>query len=254
MKNTPLDYLLHDVAIHQRVDPVAEQFFKLLTEFPLGVYYWPDWSPGQGEHLPADAAGDTFGPKASRFCLFTDNTLGGGKYHRPVVVSAVEGIIEVVPAYFAWTLDAVLVYRKDADTFDAIGIMRDTSGQRLLPEVQLRFSRSALGWSWKLSPSGFVNPYVYGPTFAAIPEDMTGRLHDEICHYGNMLSLFLGGYHKLLDADGTWTVQAPKQAKVKRDKHGRPKKFYRVASSGYMQFQPGPHGKQQNKICTEAVD
>ena len=238
MKNTPLDYLLHDVMLGKDRNPVSHQFFKLLTEFPLGVYYWPDWTPELGAHLPPEAPASTFGPKAPRFCLFSDGDIGGGQFHRPTIVQAAECLVEMAPSYVSWILDCVLVYRLDDDNFDALGIMRDAASRRLLPELQLRFTRSGAGWAWRISPTGFVNPYVYGPTIQAIPEAGRPGLDDAVEHYGNVLSQYLGGYHAWLDADGAWTMHQPKPARTKVDKKGRVKKFYRIASSGFMTFAP----------------
>ena len=126
----------------------------------------------------------------------------------------------------------------DADNFDVIGIMRDLANSRLMPEVQVRFTRADDAWSWRLSPTGFVNPYVYGRAIAKIPEDKRAALDDAVNHYGAELALYLGGYHKWLQCDGRWEVTGAKPARTKLDKHGRVKKIYKIASGGYKQFVP----------------
>jgi hypothetical protein len=203
----------------------------------MGVYYWPEWSGFKdGEHLDADG---NFGPDAPCFFLFSDQDITGAANHQPCIVAASEyEETQVWPADFTWQLRGALVYRLDENNFDVIGLMHSTTKDFNLPEFQLRFARGEAGWTWRRADTGFINPFIYAPALDGATEDTMARLDAAIEHYGNMLSLYLGGYHKWLQCDGTWEERLPKQARVKKDKRGRVKKFYSIASSGFLRFKP----------------
>lgn len=251
MKTTPLDYLLHDAALNRNRNPVAYQFCEMLKDHPVAPHFWPEWNLAElGAALP-DLRCDELLPPVQRMCLFSPGNIGGGLYHRPTIVDAAEGMEEIGPAYAAWALDCVLVYKLDDANFDVIGIMRDVSGIRLLPELQLRFFRAPGGWAWRISGTGFVNPYIYGPSLADLPEAGAAGLEAAVDYLGNLVALYLGGYHAWLGQAGDWAYREPVPAKAKTGKDGKTKKFYRIAGLGYRTFVPaGANGEniEENQV------
>lgn len=242
MRNTPLDTLLHNAIQFQKSSPLYKEFYNVLSQHPLCVINWKEWfQQNKRVHLDKVPKNIVDIPENNRphFCLFSNNqNIFGKQYYRPTVVSAAEGFEAIWPETQQWKLNSILVYIADDSSFDVIGLLEHTKTNAILPEVQLNFKLVENGFNWAKSSTGFINPFIYQPVIATFDENTTTKFDDAINHYGNCLSLYLGTFVKWLQQDGAWKIYQPKKAKAKYGKKGKVKKFYKLASSGYIEFTP----------------
>lgn len=240
MRNTPLDHLLHTAVTHKKNNPLYGQFYELLSQHPLSVCRWPEWPDVPITRLCGDLDFDVSVENNERphFFLFSDKSVINELYHRPTIVDIAEGVVDVWPSYHSWRLSGLMVYKASDVSFDVIGLMTESRSSLLLPEIQLNFTKTPEGWYWDISKTGFVNPFVYSEILSEVNDVDSSKVQEPIDYYGNTISMYLGSYKKWLETHGAWKISPAKPAKVKYNKKGEIRKFYRLATSGYLQFVP----------------
>jgi hypothetical protein len=149
-----------------------------------------------------------------------------------------------------WSLEGLLVYQYDANTFDAIPLVRQLAGgNTIMPELQIHFTWTADGWIWQKSKTGHVNPYFHDVMIRMLDDQET--LDNSITYLGSVINCCLGSYLDYINRPGKWQVYMPREPKLKV-KNGKVKKVYQVGSVGYKQFIPGANdGQCKDEIAAD---
>jgi len=233
---TPLDHLREAARLNRFSMPVFAMFHELFEKAPIVTHRWEAWDHDCGTRLPKE-------PVAwpdMHFCVFAPVDVVKGSYTH--CIAAGDPDTEVAPWFEnnQWQLDSLMVFTRQDGDFDVIPLTRPAhGGVAYFPEVQLHFSLvPEQGWGWRMSPTGFVNPYVYLPLMRDMSEEEMAAVEDDVNHLGNMVELYLGSYYQYLQqSEGAWRVVEPKPAKVKKDDKGRLKKVHRISTAGYSIYE-----------------
>ena len=231
MKSTMLDMFIGSCLAHKNRLHVFDGMDKVLHQAPPMAHIWETKDPLQ---VPL-AAGPLKLPDTS-MCLQVVPGLTPG-YYRFCLDQDIEApILEDFLGKHPWSLEAVLIYQFDEDSFDAIPLARQMAGgDMVMPEMQLHFELEPDGWIWKKSDTGCVNAFFHNVMLRMI-EDQS-EVENSIRLLGSIVNYTLGSYVAHINQPGEWQIHLPREAKLKL-KNGKVKKVYQDASVGYRQFLP----------------
>jgi hypothetical protein len=244
MKVTPLDKLMYTSARLAGEFVVFKQFAELIgTTAPAALEFkdWNyDWASPSLPKIP-----NNLWSQGHALCVFTDKGVLPGIYNCSLSSGTIPCIQELFITDMPCYLEAVLLYRRTELSFDAIPLMRSAaSADGMFPEFQLRFDwqEDTQSWLCQVSPTGFVNAFVYWPTLSRTDDANKTVVEDNLEVLSNILLRYLGAYEAQLEQPGKWDIYKPKAARVTHDSHGNVKKIYRLGQVGYRRYIPTKQG------------
>jgi len=240
---TPFDHLVFASAQHNDHHVVYHNFLGLLKQTPMPICQFRPWDASEEQILPTEDA--KLWSLGNNICVFAQPGIGPASTHTPLLVDAQSGLAgELLPHELRWSPTLLMLFKrttfKSAQpprcSFDVIPIMTNTTSADLVfPEIQLRFDATDTGWVWYMSPTGFVNSYLYEPITTQLPVASQKRLEDAVEQFGNEILYFLGAFDAHITKPGAWEKIPAKPARIK-EKNGKVKKIYRIAQAGYQHY------------------
>lgn len=238
MKVTPLDKLVYTAARLASDFVVFKQFVELLkTTAPIALEF-KEWNYAWDSPILPGNPTKLWG-QGHALCVFTEKAILQGIYNCSISGGEENNSQELFITDLACNLAAVLLYRRTETSFDAIPLMQvAASKDGIFPEFQLRYDwqEDTQGWVCQVSPTGFINAFVYGNTLAGLDDAARSIVENNLEWLANVLLRYLGAYEAQLNQPGAWSKFGLKPARVARDKHGNVKKIYKLGQVGYSRY------------------
>lgn len=237
MKTTPLDKLVYTTARLSNDFVVFKQFSDLLKTTTPTVIEFKDWNYDWTSPVLPKVPAKLWG-QGTALCVFSARSIVPGTYNCSVSADAQGHGQELFIADLPCYLDSVLLFKRSDTSFDVIPLMSVVAADGVFPEFQLRFDwqEDVQRWGCQVSPTGFVNAYVYWPTVSPMTAEDKAAVEAKLEWLANAILRYLGALEALLTSEGKWEIFAPKSARVVHDKQGRIKKIYKLGQMGYRHY------------------
>ena len=237
MKTTPMDKMVYTTARLSNDFVVFKQFSDLLRTTTPNVVEFKDWNYDWNSPL-LPAMPDKLWGQGTALCVFSDKDIVPGTYNCSVAADAQGHGQELFIADLPCYLESVLIFKRNDTSFDAIPLMSLVAADGVFPELQLRFDwqHDTQSWLCQVSPSGFVNAYVYWPTLSVMSDTEKLAVENKLEWLANALLRYLGALEARLNMPGTWEIFKPKPARVAYDTQGCVKKIYKLGQMGYRHY------------------
>lgn len=211
-----LPVCLHMLKAIRQTMPIAHKFDYVSNTYrlPHQPITWPDGA----------------------MCLFTPHGFGDA-YHKFCVDVGYDH--KELNAWFKdtrWVLHGAMLFQPSDNEFEIVPLVKTVGKPHVvMPEIQLHFTLTDVGWTWAKAKTGPVNALFYEVMISLIPADMHTQIDKNIYDMGYRMTEFFGAYYAHIKAPGKWHVHPAHQAKGKT-RNGRLVKVYRPASVGYKEY------------------
>jgi len=200
----------------QQTTPVAHKFDYISNTYrlPHEPIKWPDGA----------------------MCLFTPHGFGDGYYKFCADVGYDHKELNAWFKDHRWILHGVMLFQPADNEFDIIPLVKIVGKPHMImPEVQLHFALTNIGWVWDKAKTGPVNALFHNVMINLMPSIMQVEVYKNIYSLGCKMTEFLGAYYTHLQQPGEWYIYPAHQAKGKM-RNGKMVKVYKSATVGYKEF------------------
>jgi len=215
---------------------VYGHFLMLLRLHKLTVCVWPEMADDALGEIPTTM--QPLWDVHQNIALVCPQPVGAASYE-PLIMPGLEAAPNTLfPPVATWTCRGYMIYQNQGDDFDAIPLLKLSSGRAdiVWPDMQLRFCKQDTGWTCEMAPVGFVNGILYRHVYEELPDSAKERVHDSIEFHANWILRQLGRYLAELAQPGDWQVSPPKAARIKVGKSGQVKKIHDIARLGHQVY------------------